>query len=517
MMGNRTILVWGCALALVFMAAPLSLAVTPYDDILVQQAANHLKQENYDEAIAALTEAWAKGAHTPEKAFLLGQAYRLMLNYPKAKEYLDEALRLKRDFHPAQLMLADTYLALDKPKDARPILQELEASGFEAGQTAFLLGMVATKEGKYSEALDYFRKAETDPKVAQEAKFQASLALAALNRLKEAKKALEESIAVNPQTQTADFAQRYMGLLAKRAEELRPFHVTVSAGFDYDSNVSVSSSQAGADTRVSGKGDMVYSQALLSEYNIFPAGPFSVLAQYSYYQNFHPRVQGYDIMNHFMGITPTYSFKSGKLWVPINYTYQDLQSDKYYTGFQITPTYLHLVTENWGFEVGGRFNRKYFWTPVYYSEDNRSAKNYGGNMGMYYFFKKQKGFAQARFSYEHDGASGNNWDSSTYRLLLSLLYPATDKLKASVFLDVFLQPYDHTFYNGATYGNIAGAPLVVQPKRYDQVLMTGLQINYEILKGVDFNVHYYFIRDNSNISIYDYVRHIVGCQIGYRY
>jgi len=39
---------------------------------------------------------------------------------------------------------------------------------------------------------------QKNPKLAQEAKFQASLALAALNRVKEARKAMEESIALNP-------------------------------------------------------------------------------------------------------------------------------------------------------------------------------------------------------------------------------------------------------------------------------------------------------------------------------
>ena len=75
--------------------------------------------------------------------------------------------------------------------------------------------------------------------MAQEAKFQASLALAALNRLKEARKSMEEAIAINTQTQTADFAQRYMGILEKRLEEIKPFRATVTTGFDYDSNVTL--------------------------------------------------------------------------------------------------------------------------------------------------------------------------------------------------------------------------------------------------------------------------------------
>jgi len=506
----------GWSVFVLLVGALPSWSVTPYDDVLVQQAVQNLKQENYDEALAQLTEAWEKGARTPEKALLLGQVSRLMLNYTKAKGHLEEALRLKPDFHPAQLMLADTLLALDQPKAANPILEKLTASGYEPGQTAYLQGMAATKEGQYSEALDYFRKAETDPKLAQEAKFQASLALAALNRLKEAKKSMADSIALNPESQTADFAQRYMGALTQRLEELRPFHITVTSGFDYDSNVTLAPG-GGAITTVSGKASAVFSQSALLEYTLFPAGPFSILSQYSYFQNFHPAVEGYDIMSHFMGLTPTYSFKSGRFWLPFSFTYMDLQSDKYFTGFLLTPTYLHLFTEHIGLEVGARYNRQYFWTPVYLTQDDRSGKALGGNVGWYYFFKKQKGFLQARFSYLHNSTTGNNWDSSAFNLLLSALWPVTEKLKFNVFLDLSLQPFEHTFYTGATAGNILGAPLIPQPKRQDEILMLGLASSYELIKGLEVGVHWYYIRDKSNIWLYNYSRHIAGGQLAYRY
>ena len=431
------------------LGARASLAVTPYDDVLVQQAAQNLQAENYDEALAQLTQAWQKGAHTPEKAFLFGQVYRLMLNYAKAAEYLQEALRLKRDFRPAQLMLADTFLAMDQPKEARPLLQNLLASGYEPGQTAYLLGITATKEGQYREALGYFRQAETDPKVAQEAKFQASLALAALNRVSEAKTAMQESIALNPQSQTADFAKRYMGVLSQQVQDQRPFHITVSSGFDFDSNVTLAPGGGATVSTVSGKASAVFSQSALLEYTILPSGPFSVLTQYSYFQNFHPAVTGYDIMSHFIGLTPTYSFKNGRLWVPVNYTYMDLQSDKYYTGFNATPTYLHLVTPNLGLEVGARYNRQYYWTPVFLTQDDRTGNAWGGNVGLYYFFKKQTGFVQARLGYLHNNTVGSNWDSSSYDLLLSLLWPITEKLKYNMFLDLTKQPYDNTFFTSS--------------------------------------------------------------------
>ena len=124
-MAWRILLILGWMVLMLGLGSQPSLAITPYDDVLVQQAAKEIQQENYDEALAHLSEAWQKGTHTPEKALLFGQVYRQMLDYPKAKEYLQEALRLKADFRPAQLMLADTLLALNQPKEARPILQNL--------------------------------------------------------------------------------------------------------------------------------------------------------------------------------------------------------------------------------------------------------------------------------------------------------------------------------------------------------------------------------------------------------
>jgi hypothetical protein len=365
--------------------------------------------------------------------------------------------------------------------------------------------------------VDYFRKAQADPRMAHEASYQASLALAALNRYKEAEKSMAESIAINPQSQTADFAKRYLGVMAERAETLRPFHITVSAGYDYDTNISVSPSDPGQVTSISGKGGSVFTQTALMEYTLFPAGPFSVLGQYSYFQNFHPTVSGFDIMSHTVGLTPTYAFKNGRLWLPFSYTYTDLQSDKYYTGFLFTPTYLHMFTENIGLEAVARFNRQYYPFPVFFEQDDRSGKVYGGSLGLYYFFKKQKGYLQARTSVDHYATTGSNWDSTVYRLLLSALYPINDKWKYNIFLDLMSQPYDHMFFNGATFGNFIGTPLVPQPKRFDQILILGMVSSYEFLKGLEFGIHWYYIRDNSNISLYDYSRHIVGCQLAYRY
>ncbi|MGP8104338.1 MAG: tetratricopeptide repeat protein [Desulfobaccales bacterium] len=150
-------------LAGVLLASVPALGVTPADDALVQKAARNLQQENYEEALAQLTEAWRKGPHTAEKAFYLGVVYRQLLDYPKAREYLEEAVGLKPDYMEARRLLADTLITLDKPDLALSQLQELEKAGYQPAQTAMMQGLVAMKQKRYREALEYFDKAKTDP------------------------------------------------------------------------------------------------------------------------------------------------------------------------------------------------------------------------------------------------------------------------------------------------------------------------------------------------------------------
>jgi tetratricopeptide (TPR) repeat protein len=497
-------------ITLIFIMTPgVAQGVTPDDAALVQEARRQIDRENYDEALEALNEAWQKGSHTPEKAYYLGKVYRLQLEYQKAREYLAEAVRLKPDYHEARLVLADTLLGLEQWDPAQEQLRQLEAAGYEPGRTALLLGQAAARRGEKEKAVEYLRRAEQDPGVAQEAKFQLSLVLATQSRFREAHKTMQEAIAAAPSTPTADIGQRYLSALERRAQEYRPFRFTVTTGWDYDSNVTLQPGDPGAAQQVSGKGDAVYTHTGVMEYTLGAGRPWSLLTQYAFYQNFHPRLTKFDMVSHTAGLSPIYSWEKGRLFLPFNFNFTDVENDKYYTAYYFTPTYLHMLTPKVGLELGGRASRQYYWFPIALPEDDRSGRTLGTSLGLYYFFKNQEGYLLARGVYEHTFASGNNWSNNSYRLFLAALYPVTSRLKASLFLDLILQPYTNNFIGSPQF--LSGSP------RHDQILIFGAQATYAIYKGLEANIHYYFIRDNSNVALYDYDRHLFGAQLGYRY
>ena len=510
---------WGMipGAALWLLAALVGVAAAAAPGMVVEQAKQNLAQENYLEARDQLLQAWQQGERIPEVVFYLGQANRLLLNYPQARQYLEEALRLRADFPEAALALADTLVALDQDLGrAQELLKKLEAAGYEPGRTALLLGMVAARQKQYGPAADYFRRAQADPRVAQEAKLQLGLALAAQNRLKEAKKELKEAVSLNPDTLTAGFGQGLAAGLDQRLKEDRPFHLMVGLGADFDSNVTLNPGNASFPGAVSGKGDAVFTQLGAMDVNLVPNGPINLWASYSFYQTFHPRLTQFDLLSHTFGVTPVYSNSSGRLWLPFTYNYSDVQSDKYYTAFAAYPTYLRLLTPSLGVEVGGAYARKYYWFPVNFPQDNRSSKYLGGSLGLYYFFKEQQGYLQARVSYEHDFAYGSNWDASGYRLLLAAQYPVSPRLKLRTFVDLTLAPYDHGWFSGQII-SFFPRRFAVYPKREDQVVIYGAEARYALYKGLELNLHYYFVREDSNIPLYDYHRHVVGGQIGYRF
>ena len=486
-----------------------ALAVPPTNDGLVAQARQELGRQNYEEALGLLTKAWKEGTRTPEAAFLLGRTYRSMLRYQDARSYLEEAVRLKPGYREAQLLLADTLVGLDQPSQAIPILKELEASGYEPGHTAFILGLAYFKEKNYTQASEYFRKAQQDPNLTQAAKVQEALALAAQNRGRAAQKTLTEAIGLNPESAAGGFAQGYASVLDRQLQDYQRFRFNAYGGFDYDSNVSLQPGSTTGLIRPSGKNDFFWSLAAAAEYNILQPGPLALWAFYGYYQNFHQKVTNYDLWSNTAGLVPSYTWKQSRLWMPMVFNYSDVGYQPYNTSWAIAPTYLYLITPKIGVEAGMQLAYRNYWFPALLDQDQRSGGVLGGTMAGYYFLKNQEGYLQVRFTYERNWTKGSNWDSNLYRFGVAFLYPITDRTKVRITADYVLQPYDNFWFNGL--------PLPSQPKRNDNIFIGGFDITHKIYKGLEINAHCYYVNDGSNIALYNYDRIITGLQLAYRY
>jgi len=320
---------------------------------------------------------------------------------------------------------------------------------------------------------------------------------------------MQEAVRLNPRTQTAALAQGYVQALDVLQRGARRFRFNAALGFDWDSNVTLQPGEPAAAQLVSGQGDLVYTQLANFQYNLVPRGPWALWGLYSYYQNFHRRLTKFDMMSHTVGFMPMYTWPTSRFWIPLTFNYTEVESDKYYTAFTMVPSYLQMIGRKWGIEGNLRLADRNYWFPTTFTQDDRTGRNLAVSIAGYYFFKNQAGYVQMRFIYEHFFTDGSNWDSDAFHLSLSTLYPFTNKFRFRGFVDLIFQPYQNPFFDGN--------PLTANPKRDDTILVLGVEAGYSIWKGVEFNAHYYYIRDDSNIALYDYRRHIIGGQVAYRY
>jgi hypothetical protein len=295
---------------------------------------------------------------------------------------------------------------------------------------------------------------------------------------------------------------------------VQKFHFEAYADFDYDFNATQQPDSKLAKILVPRRGSMVFTQSAKGEYNFNPEGRLDLQAKYEIFQNFHDRahLSYIDTMTHTWTLRPSYSFLEGKnliLWVPVAFNYTDVGSDKYTTMCSLTPNCFHRLSEAVGYSLEMRFIRNYGWSPQVFPQFyDSTSRAIGGSAGFFYFIGDKGGYLQLRLNYDYVGSRGSNNDASNYNLAMSGEYPVTAKLKVYCYLTLGLLDYDHPYRDGTP---------IMFPKRLDKTLLLGSTVTYEIYKGLSANLHYYVRRQDANIALYDYVTHIIGLQLAYRY
>ena len=141
------------------------------------------------------------------------------------------------------------------------------------------------------------------------------------------------------------------------------------------------------------------------------------------------------------------------------------------------------------------------WAPTIEDED-RTGSDFAGGLGWYFFYAKNKGFLNLRYGANRDWTEGANWNYIGNRVTATALIPLLDKLNWTVSGDMFLQNFTRTNSVSAVY-------------RKDQVYTISTLLAYKFYKDSEIQLQYTFVRDSSNISVYDYNRNIfsVGAEI----
>jgi tetratricopeptide (TPR) repeat protein len=514
------------------------LSVMAYGQSPFEKGVQEFKDENYEEALGNFIEARKADPGSSSAAFYLGLTYKIMEEYKNATPHLRDAVTLTPSVKEALIELVDVLYQTNEVAEAKKWIEVGEKEGIQPARLQFLKGLVLVKEEKYGEAIPAFEKAKAlDPSLSQAAEFQIANAYMRQGKLKAAGERFRIANTINPNTDTATYARDYEKMVAEKLEKERPFRFAIGLAYKHDSNVVIKGSGPISDA-ISGQADSALNLSLRAGYTA-PFSfrtPYNFSLQYSlyaerYFSKSYTRADGtrgnlseYNVMTNVISAVPGYNFSRFSLSIPVGLGYTSLQGQKsndftgdinwfsdtrYMRYANVNPTLRIMLSQSMlGEAYFGYMDKRYYHSelhpaPIDPAED-RDGKVMSASLAWMYFFKEGKGVISLRYTYADDKTDGDNWANRENRFGVSFLCPIKGALKAQVTGDAAFVDYKYTH-------------TVFDAKRRDEIYTGTLGLIYELFKNTDIIAQYTYIRDKSNIEIYDYKREVFMLGFEYRY
>ncbi|MEK6742178.1 MAG: tetratricopeptide repeat protein [Nitrospirota bacterium] len=469
----------------------------PEPDLMLQGTLN-FRLGNYEEALADLTKARIKDPRSAAAAYYLGATLKKMQQYTKARPHLMEAVTLQPIAKEAYLDLADVYFVLGKNDEALKALEASEREGVEPSQTAFLKGLVFMKKRGYAEAEAALEKAKSlDPKLGAAVDFQIATIYHRQGKQAEARDRFAAVAAKDPGSDVGQMAKQQADALSKRMQTGERFQATVSAQYQFDSNVILKPENAPSAASISNQSDTALVVAVRAEYAPVLQGPYSMKLQYALYQSMYQDLKAYDVQSNTFGIAPGYAFGDSSVLVPVSYNMTTVNGKDYLKAVALAPVTIFTPAEGQQAQASLRYLQKDFQYTVVLPDENRDSTDLGAVLSWYWLFAQQKGFVNAKYEINQENATGKNWSYLGNKFSVGTLYPATDVLKFALGLEAYLQ----SFANTNTSFNM---------KRQDTTVTLTVQALYRVWRNIDAQMQYVYMKDDSNIPVYAYNKNIVG-------
>jgi pentatricopeptide repeat protein len=471
----------------------------------LEKGIGQYKHENYDEALATLKKAKAEEPGSTLADYYLGLTYKQLQEYDKAVPPLRDAVTNLPKIKGALVELIDCLYQTGQLEEAKRWVAEAEKEGIRPSQIAFLKGLVLVKDGDITGAVDSFKNAkDLDSSMAQACNYQIGMANLKGNKLDEAKKAFSEVVIINPTSNMANYANAYVDALSRRAEAEKPLRLSFGFAWQYDDNVVLQPTDTGTVTSITDKADSREVYLAQAEYNKRFNEYTGIKGQYNFYYAKQNDLGFYDQLTNAFTIQPSLYYKTSLLTFPMGWNLTNI-NDKFYLSMPSAAGVYNLMVNNTNMAQAFLQYQysDYIWAPNL-TEDNRDGNDITGGLGWYFFFAKNKGFLNLKYSAERDWTAGNNWNYIGNRVAATLLVPVLEKLNWTTTSDVFFQ-------------NFTRSNAQVHVYRKDQVYTLSTLVAYKFYKDSEIQVQYTFVKDDSNISFYSYNRNITSVGVNIKF
>ena len=358
------------------------------------------------------------------------------------------------------------------------------------------LGIAYSRNGDMPNARDTLQQAlVVDPADAR-AKYELGIVLFKLGD-REGAKGQFAAVSSGPSEETLKASAReYLDMIASGAgPEKKRFSLNVLAGVQHDSNVILDPDNPVAPGLR--KADWRFITTLDGAYKFIDKKKTTADVGYSFYQGLNNTLTDFNVQQHTLTLSGRYSAaEKSRFDLKYEFLYSLVGGDKYSAVHQIKPSADFSFTKGTVTQFYYSYeNKKFYDSGLFPTNTERNGNNNAVGLTHTIVLNRQTAVT-AGYAYDRDSTDKDFWDYSGnkgYVSFQSRLFDTGIALSTS-------------YYDKKYGGMLAG----FTEKRHDTTHEYSVTLDWRIVKQVSLALSDLYVRNNSNLALYEYQRNIVS-------
>lgn len=475
-------------------------------------------QGQYEEAERHLKQALKAKSGDPTTTYYLGLTSLRLKRFKEAENRFREVLRRRPDDARVHMGLGMALYHQARHREASTELAIAERTIKDDALLYDYAGLAAAEQQSFEQASDHFLRAgKLDPALANDARYQRGATLHSQRQFQQA---------------TAEFRSAVEGGTAAAPEPAQPTPATAGQlpskrwtanyglSLQYDSNVVLLPGGSALPNNISHKDDFVTAFAVGGEYRFLQSDTWTIGAGAGLFANVHARLSEFNVLD--FAPTVYVERRLGSAQLRLQYTLDNVTvgGDAYLLSNAIQPTLTIPESERTYTQAFFRYQNKdfksfrddQFGVPV---NQTRDANNLMLGAMQYWKFADDRGYVRGGYTFDTDRTPGGDepvtpgvptsgdWQYTGHRLSTGIAYRPLAATTFQLAFDYYRQNYSNpnSFSPDGTV------------RRDNIYQLTGTAVR-DIRSWLWLAFQYSYTRDQSNVEVFDYTRHIISLTVG---
>ena len=476
----------------------------------------------YEEAEEAFRNALLARPNDGRATYLLGLSEVKQGKYAQAEEVLQAALNVYAKKDEVYLALGEAALKQEKYAEAAEILKKI--AGQENPLTPYYRGLAYERLHDDDQAIPLLIHALQQAEAlhldwAETARYHLGIAQYRKKQYPEARQSFTGVLKNAPESQRGKKSEMFLRRIedgvafSQTGERVSAWGIVASAGVQYDNNVVLEPRVASVIAPVARKTDQRFLFQVDADYKPHPASAWGV--GYTFHQTLHSHnaLKDFNVQRHEPKLFLVYDKERLQTRLDYIFNYTEVGEAPYVRSHILNPLLTIIHRPDLSTQLSYRLDY-HVYKPISFFTKNeaRTGTNHALGATEHFYFNQGKQSVRVGYRYDRESADGdadsNDWDATGHQILFGLQARIDGGWAAEATAD-----YTHRDYTHANSFARSGEG----PKRNDDIYGLGGRLSREFSKAVELGLEYAYVRNDSNMAVFDYDRSIYSILLSGRF